>query len=191
MLHRIVLSSLLAVASLPAVAATAKFTIDPMHTQVTFTYNHFGFSNPSGRLEQIKGELDLDAADLSKSSVSVVMPLAGLHTGVDKLDEHLKTADFFDAAKYPQITFKSTKVEKAGNDGLKLSGDLGIHGVTKPVTLGAKINKIGDNPMIKSQSAGFDADIILKRSDFGITKYVPLVSDEVHVHITLSADLAK
>jgi polyisoprenoid-binding protein YceI len=191
MLRRVVLSSLLAAACLPAFAATEKFNVDPMHTQVTFTYNHFGFSNPSGRLEQIKGQLDLDMADLSKSSINVTLPLASLHTGVEKLDEHLKTADYFDAAKYPDIMFKSTKVEKVGNDGLKISGDLSIHGVTKPVTLDARINKIGDNPMTKSKTAGFDADVNVKRSDFGVTKYVPMVSDEVHVHITLSADLAK
>ena len=191
MLRHILLSSLLAVASLPALAATQKYDIDPKHTQVSFTYNHFGFSNPSGRFEQIKGELDLDSADLSKSSVSVTLPLAGLHTGVEKLDEDLKTENYFDAAKYPEITFKSTKVEKIGAEIFKVSGDLSVHGVTKPVTLNAKVNKIGDNPMTKSQSAGFDADVTVKRSDFGITKYVPMVSDELHVHITLSTNLAK
>jgi polyisoprenoid-binding protein YceI len=191
MLRRILLTSLLAATSLPAFAATQTYEIDPGHTQVSFTYNHFGFSNPTGRLEQIKGELNLDTADLSKSSVSVTLPLDGLHTGVPKLDEHLKTADFFDAAKYPDITFKSTKVEKTGADTLAVTGDLTVHGVTKPETLAVKVNKIGDNPMIASKSAGFDADVTFKRSDFGVNKYVPAVSDDVHVHITLSADLPK
>ena len=191
MLRHILLSSLLAAASLPALAATQKYEIDPDHSQVAFTWNHFGFSNPGATLGQIKGVLDLDAADLSKSTVSVTLPLAGVHTGVVKLDMELKTPDYFDAAKYPDITFKSTKVEKVGNDGLKISGDLGIHGVTKPMTLNAKVNKIGDNPMTKSKTAGFDADITLKRSDFGIAKYVPMVSDEIRVRITLSANLAK
>lgn len=191
MLRRILLSSLLAAASLPAVAAQQKFDIDPKHSMVSFTYNHFGFSNPTARLEQISGAVQLDTADLTKSTVSVTLPLAGLHSGVEKLDEELNTTDYFDTAKYPDITFKSTKVEKVGSDGLKVSGDLSVHGVTKPVTLNAKVNKIGDNPMTKLQSAGFDADITLKRSDFGIAKYVPMVSDDVHVHITLSANLAK
>ncbi|MDE1960697.1 MAG: polyisoprenoid-binding protein [Xanthomonadaceae bacterium] len=190
LLRRLLLTSLLA-ASAPVFAAPQTFTIDPTHTQVSFTYNHFGFSNPTGRLEDIKGAVVIDQADWGKSSVKVDMPLSGLHTGVPKLDEHLKTADFFDAAKFPDVTFKSTKVTKTGTDTLDIAGDLTAHGVTKPVTLHAHINKIGENKMIGTQSAGFDADTTLKRSDFGMGKYVPMVSDEVHVHITLSADLAK
>jgi len=191
MLKSILLSSVLAAATMPAFAATQKFNIDNNHTQVSFTYDHFGFSNPTSRLEQIKGTLELDQADWSKSSVTVTMPLAGLHTGVDRLDTHLKSADFFDAEKNPDITFKSTKVEKVGADKLKVSGDLTAHGVTKPVTLDVKINKIGENKMIQSQTAGFEADTSIKRSDWGVGAYVPAVSDEVHVHITVSADLAK
>lgn len=173
------------------VAGVQKYDIDNGHTFVTFGWDHFGFSKPSARLEKIEGSLMLDKADITKSSVTVKMPLEGLHTGVAKLDEHLKSADFFDAAKYPDVTFKSTKVEKVGTDGLKISGDLTVHGVTKPVVLNAKINKIGDNPMMKVASAGFDADTVLKRSDFGVSLYVPNVSDEIPVHITLDSHLAK
>jgi polyisoprenoid-binding protein YceI len=188
--RHLLIASLLA-ASASAFAAPQTFSIDPTHTQVSFTYDHFGFSNPTGRLEDIKGTLVVDQADWAKSSVEVTMPLSGLHTGVPKLDEHLKTPDFFDAAKFPDVTFKSTKVSKTGAQTLDIAGDLSVHGVTKPVTLHARINKIGENKMIGSQSAGFDADTTLKRSEFGLTKYVPMVSDEVHVHITLSADAAK
>lgn len=174
-----------------AATATQKYDIDVAHTVVSFGWNHFGFSNPSARLEKIEGALMLNQADITKSSVSVTLPLDGLHTGVEKLDEHLKTADFFDAAKYPTITFHSTKVERNGADGLKITGDLTVHGVTKSVTLNGKINKIGDNPMMKIASAGFDADVVLKRSDFGVKMYVPAVSDEIPVHITLDSHLAK
>jgi polyisoprenoid-binding protein YceI len=110
---------------------------------------------------------------------------------VPKLDEHLKSADFFDAAKYPDITFKSTKVEKVGASGLKIVGNLTIHGVTKPVTLNAKINKIGENPMMKKASAGFDATTTIKRSEFGVDKYVPNVSDEIPVRITFDSHAAQ
>lgn len=188
--RRLLLASLL-VASASVFAAPQTFTIDPNHTQVSFTYNHFGFSNPTGRMEDIKGTVVVDQADWGKSSVTVTMPLSGLHTGVAKLDEHLKTPDFFDAAKYPDITFKSTHVTKTGTETLDIAGDLTVHGVTKPVTLHARVNKIGENKMIGSQTAGFDADTTLKRSEFGLKMYVPAVSDEVHVHITVSADLAK
>ncbi len=182
--------SLLLLASLPAFAAD-KYDIDNGHTVVTFSWNHFGFSNPSARFEKVDGALLLDKADITKSSISVTLPIEGLHTGVEKLDAHLKTGDFLDAAKYPTITFNSTKVEKVGAEGLKVTGDLTVHGVTRSVTLNGKINKIGDNPMMKVASAGFDADVVLKRSDFGVTKYVPAVSDEIPVHITLDSHLAK
>ena len=136
-------------------------------------------------------ELQLDTADLSKSSVSVTLPLEGLHTHVPKLDEHLRSPDFFDAAKFPEIAFKSNKVEKVGSDGLKISGDLTLHGVTKPVVLNARINKIGENPMMKMDSAGFDADVTIKRSEWGVDKYVPNVSDEIKIHISLDSHKAK
>jgi len=178
-------------AATPAAAPVQKFNIDNNHTQVTFTYDHFGFSNPSARLEQIKGSIELNQQDWSKSSVAVTMPLAGLHTGVEKLDAHLKSADFFDAQKNPDITFKSTKVEKAGSNTLKVTGDLTAHGVTKPAVLDVKINKIGENKMMQTTTAGFDADATIKRSDWGVGAYVPNVSDEVKIHITVSADLAK
>jgi len=191
MLRRILLSSLLAAVSLPALAASQKYDIDPGHTQITFGWNHLGFSNNSGTLEKISGTFQLDTADLTKSSVDVTMPLDGVHTGVSKLDDHLKTAEFFDAAKYPNITFKSTKVEKSGAEALKLTGDLSMHGVTKQVTLNVKVNKIGENAMMKTKSAGFDADVTLKRSEFGLTYAVPAVSDDIKVHITLSSNIAK
>jgi polyisoprenoid-binding protein YceI len=181
----------LALAALSAPAFAQKFEIDNKHTQVSFTYDHLGFSNPTSRLEQIKGTLELDQKDWNKSSVSVTMPLAGLHTGVEALDKDLKSANFFDAEKNPDITFKSTKVEKTGEKTLKVTGDLTAHGVTKPVTLEVKLNKIGDNPMKKIPTAGFDADTSFKRSEFGVAAYVPAVSDEVKVHITVSADQAK
>jgi polyisoprenoid-binding protein YceI len=191
MLLRSLLLTFLLAASASAFAAPQTFNIDPTHTQVTFTWNHFGFSNPSARLEDIKGSVVVDQADWAKSSVEVTMPFSGLHTGVPKLDEHMKTPDFFDAAKFPDVTFKSTKVTKTGAETLDITGDLTVHGVTKPVTLHARINKIGENKMIGSQTAGFDADTTLKRSDFGVNKYVPMVGDEIKVHITVSADLAK
>jgi polyisoprenoid-binding protein YceI len=187
---RSTLFSLLLAASLPGVAAQ-KYDIDQNHTYVSFTWNHFGFSNPVATLEQFSGDFQLDTADLTKSSIAVTFPLEGLHTGKTKLDSDLKAPDFFDAAKFPEITFKSTKVEKVGADGLKITGDLTIRGVTKPVVLTGKVNKIGDNPMGKGPSAGFDADATLKRSDFGITKLVPAVSDEIKVHISLDSHLAK
>ena len=172
------------------VPVTEQYAIDVSHSAVVFGWNHFGFSNPTARFDKIDGSVLLDKTDLTKSSISVTLPLEGLDTGVTKLDEALKGPDFFDEAKYPTITFTSTKVEKAGENGLKITGNLTIHGVTKPVTLDAKVNKIGifEIPgVIKAQAAGFDATTVIKRSDFGVSKYVPAVSDDIPVRITLDA----
>lgn len=173
---------------------TEKYDIDASHSGVVFGWNHFGFSNPTARFDKIEGSVLLDKADLTKSSVSVTLPLEGLDTGVAKLDEELKSADFFDASKYPTITFKSTRVETTGENSLKITGDLTVHGVTKPVTLNATVNRIGvfEIPgVIKAQAAGFDATTVIKRSDFGVTKYVPAVSDEIPVRISLDAKQAQ
>jgi polyisoprenoid-binding protein YceI len=158
---------------------------------VVASWSHFGFSNPIAHFGQVDGSITYDPAKPSASSVEVTIPLAGLNSHVAAFDEHLRSEDFFDAAKYPTITFKSTKVEAAGDKKLKVSGDLTVHGVTKPVVLDVTINKVGEQPMAKRAAAGFDASTTIKRSDFGIAKYVPNVSDEVTIHITTEAIVPK
>jgi polyisoprenoid-binding protein YceI len=190
MIRRLVLASALALATAPVFAAT--YTLDPGHTQVVFSWNHFGYSNPTAQFGKIEGTLEFDAANPTKSSVKVTIPLASVNSNIEKLDEHLQTPDFFDSAKYPDAVFKSTKVEKgvAANE-LKVTGDLTLHGVTKPVVLDVTVAKVGEHPMRKAQAAGFDATATIKRSDFGITKYVPMVSDDIKLRITSEAIDAK
>lgn len=183
MFRKLALVAALATASLTAVAAD-KYEFDGNHTNVVFSWTHFGLSNPSARFSKVEGEVLLDTADLTKSSVSVTIPVDSLRTDVPKFDEHLRSGDFFDLAKFPAATFKSTKVEKAGDNKLKVTGDLTIHGVTKATVLDVTVNKIGDHPMAKKPAAGFDASTTVKRSDFGMGNYVPNVSDEVKIHIT-------
>ncbi len=191
MRHRLVLATLLAFASLSATAAPEKYTIDPTHTQVEFTYSHLGFSNITGRFDQVTGDFNFDPADPTKSTVSISIPVSSLSTGVGKLDEHLQAADFFDAAQFPTATFASTGVTAAGENKLSVAGDLTIHGVTRPVVLDVTINKIGEHPMAKVPAAGFDATVTISRSDFGLDKYVPNVGDEVTIDITVEATKAK
>jgi polyisoprenoid-binding protein YceI len=120
--------------------------------------------------------------------VKVSIPLSSLNTGVPALDEHLRSTDFFDTAKFPSATFKSTRVEKAAAaDHLKVTGDLSLHGVTKPVTLDVAVIKVGSNPRTSLATIGFEATTTLKRSDFGLGKFVPQVSDEIQMHITSQA----
>ncbi len=172
-------------------AFAAKYSIDATHTQVEFTYSHFGFSNITGRFDQVTGEFDLNTENLAKSKISVVIPISSMSTGVDKLDTHLQSADFFDAAKYPTASFKSTMVHVVSDKELHVMGDLTIHGVTKPATLNVIVNKIAEHPMRKTPSAGFDAVTTIKRSDFGVGAYAPAVSDEVTINITMEASAAK
>jgi polyisoprenoid-binding protein YceI len=188
--RRLVLATLIAAASFSAQAAE-KYDIDPTHTQVQFTYNHLGFSNITGRFDEVKGDFLFDAADPTKSSVSITIPVASISTGVAKLDEHLLKADFFDATQFPTATFKSTGVTAAGEGKLAVAGDLTIHGVTRPVVLDVTINGIGEHPMRKLPAAGFDASARIKRSDFGVGAYVPAVGDEVTLSITVEATRAK
>ena len=169
----------------------ASYSIDPSHTQVQFEYNHFGFSNITGRFDQISGKFELDTKDLSKSEISVEIPINSISTGVEKLDAHLQSPDFFDAAKYPIASFKSKSVQVISDKELHVNGDLTIHGVTKPITLLVKVNNIAMHPMRKVPSAGFDASTTLKRSDFGVGAYVPAVSDEVKITISMEASEAK
>ena len=115
-----------------------------------------------------------------------------MNTPVADLDTHLKKPDFFDAAKFPTATFKSTKVVAAADKGdFKVSGDLTIHGVTKPVTLDAKLNRAAVHPMSNQPTIGFDGSVTIKRSDFGIGAYVPNVSDEIRIRITTEASVPK
>jgi polyisoprenoid-binding protein YceI len=190
MIRRLALAAAVALVSAPVFAAT--YTLDPGHTQVVFQWNHFGFSNPTAQFGSIEGTLEFDQADPTKSTVSAKIALSSVNSNVPKLDKHLQTDEFFDAAKFPNATFKSTKVEKGGApDKLKVTGDLTLHGVTKPVVLDVTVNKVGEHPMLKMASAGFDASTTIKRSDFGIGKYVPAVSDEIKIRITSEAHDAK
>ena len=190
MIRRIALAAAFALASAPVFAGT--YTLDPTHTQVVFSWNHFGYSNPTAQFGKVEGTLNFDEANPTKASVEVKIPLASVNSNVPKLDEHLQKDEFFDSAKYPDATFKSTKVEKgAGKNKLKVIGDLTLHGVTKPVALDVTVNKVGEHPMRKAPAAGFEASTTVKRSDFGISKYVPMVSDEIKIHITTEAIDAK
>ncbi|MFT3996835.1 MAG: YceI family protein [Asticcacaulis sp.] len=171
----------------PAFAAPETYALEATHTEVVFSWTHFGFSKPTGKFMNAVGTLVLDEAAPAKSSVEVSFAIDGMNTGVAALDTHLKSKDFFDAAAFPTATFKSTKVEPTGKDTAKVTGDLTIHGVTKPVTLDVKLNKIAPN-MKGVKTAGFSATGQIKRSDFGIGAYVPAVSDEITLVITSEAN---
>lgn len=184
---RIVLASVLATASFGASAAGVTYRIDPDHTVVLATWNHFGYSNPSANFAGASGTIVYDAGAPAKSSVQVTLPMSAVDSFVPKLDEHLKSADFFDAGKYPVATFTSTSVRALGEGHLEVTGNLELHGVSKPVVLDVKLNKAAPHPMGKTPTIGFDASATIQRSAFGIDKYVPMVSDAIVLRITTEA----
>ncbi len=177
----------LASVSNAAFAAADPYQIDPNHTQVEFTYSHFGFSHITGHLSKAEGDFLFDAKDPTKSSIQVSIPIATISVDMPDLDKELVGSAYFDADKFPLATFQSTTVTSSAPGKLAVAGDLTIHGVTKPVTLDVTVNKIGTHPMRGVAAAGFDATATIKRSDFGVDKYVPNVGDEVTLHITMEA----
>lgn len=181
----------LAVASVATVsmAKPVAYTIDPTHSATVFSWSHFGFSTPSANFSDIQGTINVDNEKPANSSVNVNIPVASINTNVKALDNHIKTAEFFDAAKYPNITFKSTKVQALGKNKYKITGNLTIKGVTKPVVLDAVLNKQAVHPMTKLQTIGFNATTSFNRSAFNVGAYVPNVGDKITVNITTEASV--
>lgn len=186
-MKKILAAALLAAFAAPALAAPTTYTIDPNHSQVRFGWNHFGFSNIEARFDKVSGTFTYDPENVPASSVQATIDIGSVDSGVEKLDEHLQSPDFFDAAQFGTATYRSTAVSESGSGKLKVDGELTVHGVTRPVSLDVTINKIGPHGMTKKPSAGFDATTWLKRSDFGVGQYAPNVSDEIRIEITVEA----
>jgi len=189
------LTALAAAVLAPALAwaDVATWNIDTAHTEAGFSVRHLVISTVKGNFGKTTGTVKLDSADLTKSSVEATIDVASVNTRNEDRDKHLKSPDFFDVAKFPSMTFKSTKVEKAG-DGLKVTGDLTMKGVTKPVVL----TVAGPTGEVKdpwgNTRRGLQARGKVNRQDFGVTwsKVVeagPVVGDEVTIEI--DAELVK
>lgn len=167
------------------------YAIDNAHSNVTFSVRHMVFSKVRGRFGSFTTELALDPTDLAKSSVKATIDVASIDTGVADRDTHLKSADFFDAEKFPTITFASTSVSK-GADGVSLTGDLTIHGVTKPVTLELEELGGGKDPWGNTRRI-FAAKTTILRSDYGLTWNQALetggvlVSDKIEIELEIQA----
>lgn len=182
------------VAVLPAsVMAAESYTIDPLHTFPNFTISHLGFSTMHGRFGNTTGKLMLDGAK-GTGSVEVVIDAASVNTGFVKRDDHLRSPDFLNAAEFPDITYKSTKVSIKGDitdqATAVVEGNLTISGVTKPVTLNVKRIHCGINPMDPKKEqyrCGFDAETSIKRSDFGVKFALPAIGDDMNIALEVEA----
>lgn len=172
----------------PAIAAD-KYEFDATHSQIIFSYNHLGFSTSFGMFSGFEGEAMLDAENPAASSVSVEFGANTIITGWQPRTDHFLSPDFFNADANPLVSFKSTLVEPTGDDTAKVTGDLQINGITKPVTLDVKLNQMGDHPMEGKPWAGFDATTTITRSEFEMGKYAPFVADDVK--LTISVEMSK
>jgi len=178
----------IALASTVSVSAFAadSYTIDSRHTFPSFEVNHLGFSIQRGRFNKTVGKITLDTA-AKTGSIDVAIDAASISTGLPDLEEHLRGEEFFDTAKYPTITFTSKKLKFDGDKLVGADGDFTMHGVTRPVSLQLDYFKCGIHPMTKKGNCGANATTLIKRSEFGITKYVPAVGDDVKIAIQVEA----
>lgn len=182
----------LAVAMMTAVSmpiqAAEQYTIDPAHTYPHFAISHLGFSTLHGRFDKSAGELSVDWAKKT-GSVNIKIEAASVNTGFAKRDDHLRSPDFLNAAEFPAITYKSTKVVIHDEMTATVEGNLTMVGVTKPVTLNVARINCGDHPMKKgAYVCGFDATGKIKRSDFGIKYALPAVGDEMVLTFEVEAE---
>lgn len=177
-----------ALASSVAVSAYAadSYTIDPNHTFPVFEVNHLGYSVQHGRFDKTSGTITLDMA-AKKGTVDLTIETTSLDMGFPLWNEHLSADGFFNTAKFPTMTFKSNKFTFKDGKVVAAEGDFTLLGVTKPLTVTVSDFKCGDHPMLKKPMCGANISAMIKRSDFGMTKYVPAVSDEIMIHVPVEA----
>jgi polyisoprenoid-binding protein YceI len=167
--------------------AADSYTIDSRHTFPSFEISHLGFSMQRGRFNHTTGKVTLDAKAATGGSIDVTIDTASISTGLVELEDHLRSKDFFDAARYPQTKFVSSKLTFNKDQLAGVDGNLTLHGVTKPVHLTVDHFHCGFNPIALKNECGVNAYTVIKRSEFGVDKYVPAVGDEVKIVIQVEA----
>ena len=184
------LASLSVMAALLAGATTgeaADYTIDPTHSHVLFTIDHLGFARMVGLFSEFSGNVSFDANNVPASKVNVSIKTESLQTQFAPRDKDLKGADWFNVTEFPEMMFVGIEFVKKDDHTGTLTGKLTLHGVTKPVTLNVVVNKVGQNPLDKIDSAGFSARGTFKRSDFGMKTYLGAIGDDVDLIIEIEA----
>lgn len=168
---------------------SGSYNADPTHSYITFSYSHLGLSNPVIAFDNFTVDMNLDAEDPTKSMISVTIDPSSVVAGSEIWKEHLTGDNFFDVANHPDISFQSASIEAAGDGVYKVDGDLTIKGQSKPMSLNVTINAAMNHPMSGDPVIGMNGSAEVLRSDFGLDKLVPNVSDEVAINVT--AELIK
>lgn len=167
-------------------AIDEKYTIDPQHSFVVWRVDHLGFSTQTGKFP-VNGFIVLNKDDPTKSKVDASIKINDMVTGIAELNKHLEDALFFDSQKYPTAKFVSQKIQLESKKSADMTGELTLHGVTKPVSMPVILNKMGVNPVNDKSSVGFSAETTINRSDFNIKGFLPMVGDKVHLVIDVEA----
>jgi polyisoprenoid-binding protein YceI len=167
------------------------YDLDPEHTEVRFSWDHLGLSRQSGRFVAVKGVVNFNPNSPAASTVEVTIPLKSIQTGVTKLDEHLlNSREYFNPDAHPDITFRSVSVTPTGQRTAEVTGELNVNGIARPVVLDVIWNFSGEHPLSAINptyagvyASGFSAKTQIRRSDFGLTRSIPFVSDEIRITI--------
>lgn len=167
--------------SLPAHAEVEKYVLDKPHTQIIFLANHLGFSHSIGKFTDYSGSFTFDRGSPEKSSVEVTIMTDSFDLEDAKWNEHMKSPDFLDVAKFPQMTFKSTSINVLSDSTADITGDLTLRGITLPVLLHTTYNKSERHPFSGKYISGFSARGVIRRSDFGMTYGLPVLGDDVDI----------
>jgi polyisoprenoid-binding protein YceI len=170
----------------PGFAAPVSYGVEANHTFPRFSYTHLGFTTQQSRFDKTTGTVVYDKEGRT-GSVDITIETSSVSTGSTLFNQHIQAEDFLDTAKYPTVTFKSTRVNFDGDKPVSIEGDLTMKGVTKRVTLTVTRFLAAPHPIQKKDTIGADAYTIVKRSDFNMGKYAPAVSDEVRIDIAIEA----
>lgn len=182
--------ALAVLAATPALARIEHYALDPVHTRIAFQVSHAGFSNPIGTFAGSTGSLDFDEHDWSSAKLDARIPIASLNLGDSNWQKKILDRTFFDASKFPEAHFLSTRVQSTGPKTARVTGKLTLHGVTRPVTLEATLNALGRHPLTLRRTVGFSATATLSRKDFGMDAWKSLIGDEVRLIIEVEAERA-
>lgn len=185
-MKRLILLAIAATISTAAVAAPETYVIDSNHSMPRFSYSHFGYSTQLSRFDKATGKIVIDRA-AKTGSVDVTIDTTSINTGFALFNEHIQGDDFFNTAKFPTATFVSNKMNFEGDKPVSIDGTLTIKGVSKPETLTVTSFMCMPHPMLKKDACGANATVVVKRSDFNMSKHVPYVSDEVTITLPVEA----
>jgi polyisoprenoid-binding protein YceI len=184
-IQHFILATILVIGSTVARGADT-YTVDPVHSSISFMISHVGISNIHGRFNDFSGKFTIDTADPARSSFALSIPIASIDTNNVKRDAHLRAPDYFNAKQFPTMSFQSTNV-KAVDGGYEVTGDLSLHGVTKPVSFTLKGgDKVVEFPK-KTMRIGFVSSFSIRRSDFGVKADLKLLGDEIPILIGIEA----